>query len=55
MVYCKHVSGRTALDSVLFTIFINGSDNEIGGAVIKFTDDTKLGKAASTLEDQISI
>lgn len=50
----KHISSRTVLDSALFNIFINGFDNETGIAVIKFTADNKLGKAASTLEDQIS-
>lgn len=43
------------MESALFNIFINGLDNEIESAVMKFTDDTRLGKAANTLEDQISI
>lgn len=51
----KHISIRTVLDSTPFIIFINGLDNEIESAVIKFADDTRLGKAASTLEDQIRI
>lgn len=53
--YWKHISSRNVLDSAFFIISINGFDNETGSAVIKSADDTKLGKATSTLEDQIRL
>lgn len=45
---------KSVLGLVLFTIFIKDLDNAIGSIkCIKFMDDTKLGGAASTLEDKI--
>ncbi|KAF7253376.1 cAMP and cAMP-inhibited cGMP 3',5'-cyclic phosphodiesterase 10A [Varanus komodoensis] len=45
----------SVLGPVLFNGFINDLDEEVQGKIIKFTDDTKMGGIANTLEDRMKI
>ncbi|CAM5124933.1 unnamed protein product [Natator depressus] len=45
----------SVLGPVLLTVFINDVDHDIERTIIKFVDDTKLGRVASALEDRMKI